>query len=224
MSAKATNDEEKPIRLPRRRPLKEELQYTQYLPDNENKSKVAAQRVTRIFDEYYLVEDRILESIKWNLDFSDENHSDNPKKITRTREIGCTVTEGSEIDTSISVSAGYAGFGFSFGLEASASYKEFSSVETSEVITVEEEYVLDPHHSLWVYKKEFTFRGRIWVWDKEKNVRLLLRSGKPEGNYSLTIAADETSEWNDELQDKVGSLVVDDTELIVPDGDYNPED
>ena len=226
MSSNTGDNTGQPIRIPRCLIMlsKEDAVYSQYLPSAANKNKVAAQKVTRVLGEIYLVEDRILDSVTWVLQFSDTKHPDVSTRIRRTTELGCTVTSGSEVDASLSIRAGYSGFGCSVNLQGSASYKHFSILEARKVTAVSEEYAIPPRHSVWVYNKQYTFHGRMWVWDKQGNLRLCGRGGPLEGSYSLEIVSDETAEWNETLKERVGSLVVDSSGLIVPDEDWNPYD
>ncbi|KAL4903785.1 hypothetical protein BDW74DRAFT_179371 [Aspergillus multicolor] len=152
--------------------------------------------------------------------FSIENPSDIERTETRSTQIGLTVTTGIEVATSLDVSTRYRNFIFCFYMNPHplASHKEkyFSILETSDVSEVLGEYTVPPRSTLFVYKRQYAFRGKIWVRNREAHMPMQVIWGKDslEAPYELSILADEQLLSTVPLRDQERVATVEDGWLL----------
>lgn len=79
------------------------------------------------------------------------------------------VTTGKEVSDSVSTSAGFSGWGFSAQVNASTETRTLNSLETSNVSTMRDTYTCLPHSSIFVYKRKYVFRCKLWLHERGTN-------------------------------------------------------
>jgi hypothetical protein len=142
--------------------------------------------------ELWLVTDVELISAEWMFQFSIENESNGERTKEETTEIGMKVTTGKEVSDSVSASAGFSGWGFSAQVNASTETRTFNSLETSSVRTMRDTYTCPPHSSIFVYKRRYTFRCKLWMHEKRTNTFVAPDGkGKYLGEYVHEIIANQ---------------------------------
>jgi hypothetical protein len=137
------------------------------------------------------------------------NNLNKPIHETRTIERGIRVIKGTEVMTGVAAGVGFSGWGFSMNVGADRQDKIFSSNETSEVITSQQEFDIEPKTSLIGYQKVYTFRLKVWFMWRAKNDfggRELVYSRSSAGDVDAvikecvqTISCDEWYFSNDKL-------------------------
>jgi hypothetical protein len=125
----------------------------------------------------------------WIHQFTIENPSDSSRSKEETTEVGMTVTEGKEVATSVSASAGFSGWGFSAEVSGSTERRSFSSVETSEMKRVTDTYHVPPKSNLWVYKRGYKFRCTSWIYLEANNAWAEVNGNKVQARFVNTIIA-----------------------------------
>jgi hypothetical protein len=91
----------------------------------------------------------------------------------------------------VSASAGFSGWGFSAEVSGSTETKTFSSTETSSVKEVEDTYTCPAGSSIFVYKRRYNLRSKVWFLDDQKDAWLEVDGRKLEGFFVSEITANQ---------------------------------
>lgn len=151
-------------------------------------------QIRQVFDSLWqisMIIDVELVSIEWAFQFSIENDGSGNRTYQRETEIGMTVTSGKEVSESVSANAGFSGWGFSAEIDASKETKTFNTAETSKKTRVTDTYSIPPESSIFVYKKQYKFRCRPWIYLDLGKVWLEHNGKKCEAHFNTEIIANQ---------------------------------
>ncbi|RFN43764.1 hypothetical protein FIE12Z_12011 [Fusarium flagelliforme] len=138
-----------------------------------------------------MIVDIELLSVEWVFQFSVENDSKGERTKQMETEVGMTVTSGREVADSVSASAGFSGFGFTAEVNASTQTKTFTSLETSKKMRVTDTYNVPPESSIFVYKRQYKFRCRSWLYCAQHDAWVEVDGKKVQAYFAHEIIANQ---------------------------------
>ncbi|KAL9602699.1 MAG: hypothetical protein Q9219_001689 [cf. Caloplaca sp. 3 TL-2023] len=95
---------------------------------------------------------------EWVLRFRWVNEFDTEHTYTTTVQQGLTIAQGQETERNFGISGSFKGLGISAG----GSRKNFSSVETSRIETIEKKITVPARSTVWFYQKQYKFSTAVW--------------------------------------------------------------